>query len=210
VRRSVRAACVLLLLLAATVARADITEQRRRLPPPLADPCADPITGDWQSQFWTQGNWLARTLRLRRVTPGAPDVVGTELIEAWDGWRDVPARPTCRPEAPIDWYSGQSALSGTFDGARLDVRATPFELGTVYCGVFPSYSPDHFRGSLASAGTELLTSNDDGQNPETTVVFRRVTCGDGVAVPPAAPPPVAAPLPPPREAEGCAARLPGF
>lgn len=212
VRRTLRVVSVLILLAGATVAHADIAEQRRRLPPAPEYGCSDPIAGDWQSQFWTNGYWLARTLRLERVTPaGSTSVSGTELIEVWSGPREIASRPTCDPRAPIGWYTGTSPLLGTFDGTRLDVRATRFDAGSVRCGNLGGYVPDHFRGKLESGGTELHTRNDDGTNPETTVVFRRVTCADGGPAPAPSPPPAApAPLPPPREAAGCASYLPGL
>jgi len=210
VRRTLRLFCLFALLVTATVAHADIAEQRRRLPPPPENGCTDPIAGDWQSQFWTRGSWLVRTLRLRRVTPGAPQLNGVELVEAWYGPHTVESRPTCAPGSSIGWYLGESTLSGSFDGARIDVQAAPFQLRSILCGAFNSYSPDHFRGTLESAGTELHTRNDDGRNPETTVVFRRVSCVDGSTAPSPSPPPTpfVAP-PPPRAEEGCASYLPG-
>ena len=149
-----------------------------------------------------------RTLRLRRVTPGAPQLEGVELVEAWHGPRSVESRPTCAPGSSIGWYLGDSTLSGTFDGAHVDVRAGPFTLRSILCGIRQTYVPDHFRGTLESAGTELHTRNDDGRNPETTVVFRRVTCADGSAAPATPPAPIPTPRPP-RAEEGCASYLPG-
>lgn len=211
-RQTLRIACIVALFTVGTIAHADIAEQRRRLPPAAAQAgCTDALTGDWKSQFWTNGDWLVRTLRLSPLAAGSTDVRGVELIEVWNGRRDVERSPTCVEGNGLRWYTGESPLIGTFDGTRLDVRATGFELGAVRCGVFGGYVPDHFRGVLESAGTELHTRNDDGSNPETTVVFRRVTCGDGSAAPV---PPPAAPSPPvtlpPREASGCSSYIPGL
>lgn len=212
VRRTLRVLCVIVLLGAVGVAHADIAEQRRRLPPPPEVGCTDPIAGDWQSQFWTRGYWLTRTLRLGAADPASRSVVGVELIETWPGPRDVAARPTCDPAAPIGWYAGESPLVGTFDGSRLDVRATRFELGRIVCGMGAQYVPDHFRGSLESGGTELFLQNNDGRNPETTVVFRRVTCTNGSAAAPVAlpVPSTTPPAPPPRATRGCSSYVPGL
>lgn len=180
------AAVVLACLLRPTLAPATVEEQRRRLPPPAQD-CQDPVTGFWMGHQVTRGTWYRFTLDVRRVEPGGSELTGSIESLYWDV--DAPEPPPCEGNNHDQLLIDMPA-KGRFEDGRIEFTGQSWTLRKTLCGsMFGSYAPDSFAGRLIEENTEFHTENDDGYNPITTVVFRRIKCGDDNLPVPELPPP---------------------
>lgn len=193
-RRFVATVVVLLGALAfLSPSRADIEEQRARLPPPAS--CADPVTGVWMSKkyYSARSAWRAFTLTIRRA-----DASGRLIGEIQNhGWKGTPADvepPPCAIGGE-NWTVGMAAM-GTLDGGFVHFFGTSWHLESAACGNGPrpgQYSLDHFSGTIDPTLQEFRSLNTDGGAlREDPAIFRRVACFEGAPTP-VVPPPTAPP-----------------
>lgn len=183
---------------------ATVEEQRARLPPPAR--CEDPVEGVWRAQRYYPAfqDWGVFTLRVRRVAPGDPRLVGQVETEYWNGGAGYTSPPPCGPG--IRRFIVDQDARGSFENGTVDVVSFNVRLRRDVCpGSYDSYNADHFTGRLDPALQEFqAVNNDGGRDINEPTVFRRVGCLDPAAVPhPYVAPP---PLQPPRGARGCARR----
>src|SRR5687768_15301067 len=94
----VAASAFLAVLLVASVAPANVQEQRARLPPP-AENCQDPVEGVWMSHAYYpyMAQWYIFTLTIRR-TAGSPTALeGQVHSHYWTGNDRDEQPPPCNP-----------------------------------------------------------------------------------------------------------------
>jgi hypothetical protein len=127
------------------------------------------------------------TLTIRREKPGEPKIAGEIESHFWASRDGRTQPPTCAENTGEELIIDMPA-EGTFEDKRISFIGQSWSLREVICGRYTgAYYPDGFSGKLIPDGTEFHTENDDGYNPVTTVVFRRIRCGDDAALVPELP-----------------------
>ncbi len=185
---SFAAALVLLcLVVRPSLAPATVEEQRKRLPPPARD-CDDPVTGWWMGHQVLRNDWYRFTLEVHRVEPGSEELTGNIEAWVWDGEAGEGSPPPCQDNDHNQYILDQPA-KGTFRNNHIEFIGQSYTVRKVLCGSSGGYYPDGFSGDLILENTEFHTENDDGYNPITTVVFRRIKCDDAPKPIPDLPPP---------------------
>jgi len=183
------------MLLAPALAPATVEEQRKRLPPPARD-CADPITGEWMGHQYLRDHWNRFELHIRRVSPGSPELTGEITSFVWEVPPEIDKPPPCDGR---DQFKGVMPAQGRYEEHHVSFIGQSYELTEVLCGHGRNYYPDAFSGDLSEDGSEFISINNDGFNPEIPVVFRRIKCGQPHQPTPDLPPPAR----PPEYATGC-------
>ncbi|MEL6177883.1 MAG: hypothetical protein AAFS10_02975 [Myxococcota bacterium] len=193
-------ACIAgLFALQPALAPASVEEQRKRLPPPARD-CDDPIAGVWMGHQLLNGYWYRFTLDIERPTLGAEALTGTIESHYWNDLESRYEPPACDGVNFHNQVIVDMPAEGSFHDNVVQFYGTSWSLREEVCGRFSgAYYPDGFSGALIHEGTEFHSQNNDGHNPVTTVVFRRIRCRDIDRPMPELP----EPTPPPRYSSGC-------
>ena len=181
------------------IAPASVEEQRKRLPPPARD-CDDPIAGVWMGHQLLNGYWYRFTLDIERTSPGAETLTGNIESHYWNDLESRYEPPACDGVNVHNQVIVDMPAEGVFRDNAVAFTGTSWSLREEVCGRFSgAYYPDGFSGQLIHEGTEFHSENDDGHNPITTVVFRRIRCRDVDRPMPELPDP----SPPPKYSSGC-------
>lgn len=209
-RRWLALLSVLVLLapcLVASRSRANIEEQRARLPPPATD-CSDPVAGTWMSHAYYphQHQWYVVNLDVRRVSGHTSQLQGQMRVHFWDGDdHRVEPPPSC---AGVEFHAEvREPARGTYstDG-QIVFSGTSWTLERQYCGFNIGYALDTYSGKIDPAIMEFQTILDDQHEFRgIPVVFRRVACAPEPAALPH--PAVAPPSFHPPGVSGCARGL---
>jgi len=190
------AVVVLAMFLRPALAPATIEEQRKRLPPPAHD-CTDPVTGWWMGYQVLRNDWYRFILEVHRVEAGSEELTGNIEALVWDGEAGQGTPPPCN-DNDHDQYLLDMPARGSYRNNHIEFIGQSYKVRRVICGHFSDYYPDGFSGDLILENTEFHTENDDGHNPITTVVFRRIKCEEVPQPVPDLPPPL-----PPSSSSGC-------
>ena len=166
--------------------RANIEEQRARLPPPATD-CTDKVAGTWMSHAYypAQHQWYVVNLDVRRV-PGHPDQLqGLIRSHFWDGDEHMQEPPAGCAHVSTHAEVREPAV-GTYAADRsIQFRGTSWALERQYCGFGIGYALDTYSGKIDESIMEFQTILDDFHDFRgIPVVFRRVACAPEPAVAP--------------------------
>jgi len=196
------ASASLVVLCVAAPSRADIEEQRARLPPPATD-CDDPVAGTWRSHAYYPhvGEWYIVNLDVRRVRGDASRLVGRMRVRFWAGVPQASEPPASCAGTDHDFDVVEEA-SGSIVGNAFVFQGSSWRLEHTHCGTSIGYNLDRYAGTIDPAILEFQSVLDDGGAfVNIPVVFRRIACASD------APPPVFVrppPFVPPNLRRGCA------
>ncbi|MEM9194468.1 MAG: hypothetical protein AAGF12_35150 [Myxococcota bacterium] len=164
-------------------AKATISEQRARLPPPAE--CEDPVAGVWKSHAYypSHGQWYIFTLSIYRAETDG-ELTGTVHSHYWSGTPEHEEPPPCSGGG----YH-QTVLmpaDGTVNDLRIEFGGTSWQLEQTFCGPpVVSYYPDRFSGVIDPEIQEFQSvNNDGGPMVDYPTVFRRISCHQGGPTPP--------------------------
>lgn len=160
-------------------ARANIQEQRARLPPPAT--CTDPVEGVWMAHKYNPAytDWSIFTLEIRHAPGNPAGLVGVIKNHGWSGGpqQSEPPGPPCRP-GQKHWVVSMPA-QGRYANGRIEFWATSWTLENRICELFAGYNLDRFSGTIDPAIQEFQSvNNDGGRAVNDPAVFRRVRCLD--------------------------------
>ena len=153
-----------------------LRQQRSRLPA-AAQNCYDDIVGVWVGQILLRTSWHHFTLDLARVQPRANEINGVIYTEVWTGTETDVEPPGCIEEGQIHYTLEQPAGGSYLDGV-LTVAGQSVENKVRLCGDQFNYFADTFTGAVSVGMNEFYVINDDGWNPTSELLFRRIECDE--------------------------------
>lgn len=162
-------------------ARANVQEQRQRLPPPAF--CTDPVAGIWMSHKFSPeyADWYIFTLKIERKPGSTTELVGEIESHSWSGSATDEEPPPCR--IGLDhWTVLMTAKGHAKPDGNILFGGTSWRPVQAYCGQSPGrgqYNLDNFSGIIDPKIQEFQSvNNDGGRMVNDPMVFRRVRCLD--------------------------------
>ena len=153
-----------------------LRQQRSRLPD-AAENCYDDIVGIWVGQILLRTSWHHFTLDIDRVSPRSDQIDGVILTEVWTGTEADVSPSECIEEEQIHYTLEQPAI-GSYRNGVLTVAGQSVENKVRICGERFNYFADTFTGAVSVGMNEFYVINDDGWNPTSELLFRRIECDE--------------------------------
>ena len=158
----------------------EVRKQRKWLPE-VAENCYDDIVGTWVGQSLLSSSWHHFTLDIERDSKDRDKIKGTIYTEVWTGQESDVEPPECINDGHVHYTLEQPAVGSYRDGV-LTVSGKSVENKTKYCGSMHNYFEDTFTGEVSVGMNEFRVINDDGWNPPSKLLFRRIECDEKPAI----------------------------
>jgi hypothetical protein len=158
----------------------ELRKQRARLPE-VAKNCYDDIVGIWVGQSLLSTSWHHFTLDIVRDDLDRDRIEGTIYTEVWNGTEEDIEPPECIDDGHIHYTLEQPAI-GSYENGVLTVSGQSIENEVKHCGRMHNYFADTFTGEVSVGMNEFRVVNNDGWNPESELLFRRIECDEKPAI----------------------------
>ena len=100
----------------------------------------------------------------------------------WTGTEEEYEPPECDQDSLRLYYTLEQPSEGSYEGGELTVAGQRKENEQLHCGTMGNYFVDTFTGTVYPGMNEFRVVNDDGFNPRSELLFRRIECDEKPAV----------------------------
>jgi hypothetical protein len=159
----------------------ELEEQRARLPD-AAENCYDDVVGIWVGQSLLSSSWHHFTLDIDWADDDEEVIEGVIYTQVWTGTEEEYEPPECDQDSLRLYYTLEQPSEGSYEGGELTVAGQRKENEQLHCGTMGNYFVDTFTGTVYPGMNEFRVVNDDGFNPRSELLFRRIECDEKPAV----------------------------